>query len=102
MITRITIHHGPEVKGPVTFARAQEIIVKRCMQCHSTHPTDDTFKVAPNNITFDTPEQIRLMKDRIYARAVQQRTMPLVNKTQITDMERAELGAWIDQGAKLQ
>ncbi len=102
VITRITIHHGPEVKGPVTFARAQEIIVKRCMQCHSTHPTDDTFKVAPNNITFDTPEQIRLMKDRIYARAVQQRTMPLVNKTQITDMERAELGAWIDQGAKLQ
>ncbi len=102
VITRITIHHGPEVKGPVTFARAQEIIVQRCMQCHSTHPTDDTFKVAPNNIVFDTPEQIRLMKDRIYARAVQQRTMPLVNKTKITDLERAELGAWIEQGAKLQ
>ena len=42
------------------------------------------------------------MKDRILQRAVQQRTMPLVNKTGITDMERAELGAWIDQGAKLQ
>ena len=102
VITRITVHKGPTVTGPVPFARAQEIIVKRCMRCHSTHPTDDVFKVAPNNVTFDTPEQIQLMKDRIYARAVQQRTMPLVNKTQITDMERAELGAWIEAGAKLQ
>ena len=102
VITRIQIHQGPEVTGTVTFARAQEIIVHRCMQCHSTHPTDDVWKVAPNNITFDTPEQIRRMKDRIYARAVQQRTMPLVNKTKITDMERAELGAWIESGAKLQ
>jgi uncharacterized membrane protein len=102
VITRITIHEGPKVTGPVTFARAQEIIVKRCMQCHSAHPTDDVFKVAPNNITFDTPDAIRLMKDRIYERAVHQRTMPLVNKTKITDLERAELGAWIEQGAKLQ
>jgi uncharacterized membrane protein len=102
VITRITIHTGPEVKGPVSFARAQEIIVQRCMQCHSTHPTDDIFKVAPNNVVFDTPEQIRLMKDRILQRAVQQRTMPLVNKTKISDMERAELGAWIEQGAKLE
>jgi uncharacterized membrane protein len=51
---------------------------------------------------FDAPDNIVLMKDRIYARAVEQRTMPLVNKTKITDMERAELGAWIKAGAKLQ
>lgn len=102
VITRIQVHTGPEVSEPVTFARAQEIIVKRCMQCHSSHPTDDVFKVAPNNVTFDTPEQIRLMKDRILQRAVQQRTMPLVNKTKMTDMERAELGAWLTAGAKLQ
>ncbi|HEY5944864.1 MAG TPA: urate hydroxylase PuuD [Kofleriaceae bacterium] len=102
VITRITVHTGPKVTGPVPFSRAQEIIVQRCMRCHSTHPSDDVFKVAPNNVTFDTPDQIRLMKDRILQRAVQQRTMPLVNKTQMTDMERAELGAWIEQGAKLQ
>jgi uncharacterized membrane protein len=101
-VTRIHISHGPEVTGPVPFSRAQEIIVKRCMVCHSAHPTDDVFKTAPNNIMFDAPENIVQMKDRIYARAVEQRTMPLVNKTKITDMERAELGAWIKQGAKLQ
>jgi uncharacterized membrane protein len=101
-ITRIQVHTGPQVKGPVPFARAQEIIVHRCMQCHSSHPTDDVFKVAPNNVKFDTPEQIKQMSDRIMERAVRQRTMPLVNKTKITPMERAELGAWIKQGAKLQ
>jgi uncharacterized membrane protein len=102
VITRIQIHKGPEVTGPVTFARAQEILVHRCMVCHSSHPTDDTFKVAPNGIMFDVPENVVQLKDRIYDRAVRQRTMPLVNKTKMTDMERAELGAWIKQGAKLQ
>jgi len=100
-ITRIEVKTGPVVSGPVSFARAQEIIVQRCMQCHSSHPTDDTFKVAPNNVKFDTPEQIQQMAERILDRAVRQRTMPLVNKTKITDMERAELGAWIKQGATL-
>ncbi len=102
VITRIEVHQGPVVKGPVTFARAQEIIVKRCMQCHSSSPSDDTFKVAPNNVIFDTPEQIQQMADRIMDRAVRQRTMPLVNKTGMTDLERAELGVWIRSGAKLQ
>ena len=57
---------GPEVTGPVTFARAQEIMVHRCMVCHSSHPTDDTFKVAPNGIMFDVPENVVQLKDRIY------------------------------------
>jgi uncharacterized membrane protein len=102
VITRIEVHTGPVVTGPVAFSRAQEIIVQRCTRCHSAHPTDDVFKVAPNNVMFDTPEQIKQMSDRIMERAVRQRTMPLVNKTKITPMERAELGAWIKQGAKLQ
>lgn len=100
-ITRIEIQTGPVVTGPVTFARAQEIIVKRCMQCHSSNPSDEVFKVAPNNVKFDTPEQIQLMAERILDRAVRQRTMPIVNKTEMTDMERAELGAWVKQGAQL-
>jgi uncharacterized membrane protein len=101
-ITRIEVHEGPKVTGPVTFARAQEIIVVRCTTCHSASPIDDVFKVAPNNVKFDTPEQIQQLAERIRDRAVRQRTMPLVNKTEMTDMERAELGAWIDAGARLQ
>lgn len=102
LVTRVEVRQGPAVEGPVSFARAQEILVQRCMPCHSSHPTDDVFKVAPNNVKFDTPEQVQQMAERIRDRAVRQRTMPLVNKTQMTDLERAELGAWIDAGARLQ
>ena len=91
----------PRVAGPVGFARAQEILVKRCAPCHSSAPTDEVFKVAPNNVMFDTAAQIQVMAPRILERAVKTSTMPLVNKTQMTDVERAELGAWIEAGAKL-
>ena len=83
-------------------ARAQEIIVKRCMPCHSTHPADPAFPAPPNNIVFETPEQIKLMVPRIRERAVESKTMPFLNKTQITPLERAELGKWIADGARLQ
>ena len=51
---------------------------------------------------FDTSERIVQMAARIKERAVSTRTMPFLNKTKIDDQERAELGARIDQGAKLQ
>jgi uncharacterized membrane protein len=92
----------PEVKGTVDFARAEEIITKRCVPCHSPHPTDAMFASPPNNVMFDTPERIEAMVPRIKERAVVNRTMPFLNRTNITDEERAELGSWIDQGAKLQ
>ena len=86
----------------VAFARAHEIVAKRCMPCHSDRPTDELFKVAPNNIKMDTPEQIRFLAPRIKERAYNLKTMPLANRTQMTDEERAELAAWVDQGASLQ
>ena len=46
-------------------------------------------------------EQIQRMAARIKERAVISKTMPFGNKTGITDQERALLGAWIDQGAKI-
>jgi uncharacterized membrane protein len=100
-ITQIPEGPSVSVDHPVGFARAQEIIVKRCAPCHSAHPTDDVFTVAPLNVQFDTAEQIQKMAPRIFERAVSTKTMPLVNKTKITELERAELGAWIGAGAQL-
>ena len=102
LITRIPAAPDVEVTYAVGFARAQEIIVKRCVPCHSTHPADPAFPAPPNNIVFETPEQIRLMVPRIRERAVESKTMPFLNKTQITPVERAELGKWIADGARLQ
>lgn len=85
---------------PVAFADAQAVIQRRCVVCHSANPTDALFTVAPNNVMFDTPEEIKAHAERINERAVVLKTMPFGNKTQMTDEERALLGAWIAQGAK--
>src|SRR4051794_36151419 len=40
VITRIPAAPEVVVTQPVGFARAQDIIVRRCVPCHSSHPTD--------------------------------------------------------------
>jgi uncharacterized membrane protein len=89
--------------GPaVTFAQAHAVIQTRCIACHSAQPTDDVFKAPPNGIMFDKPEVIQGLASHIRFRAVETKTMPLANKTGITEEERITLGRWIDQGAKLE
>jgi uncharacterized membrane protein len=90
------------IAGEVGFARAQEIIVQRCTPCHSVKNSEPMFPVAPNGVMFDTPERIKSMAARIKERAFTTKTMPFLNRTQITEAERAELAKWIDAGAKLQ
>ena len=101
-ITRV--HRAPAVAvtGTVSFARAQEIVVARCMHCHSARPSDPFFPVAPSNVQFDTSERIQAMAARIKDRVFTNKTMPFLNRTNMTDAERAELAAWVDQGAKLE
>ena len=102
VITRIPAAPEVVINHAVDFARAQEIIIKRCVPCHSTHPADPAFPAPPNNVVFETAEQIKLMVPRIRERAVESKTMPFLNKTAITATERAELGKWIADGARLQ
>jgi len=86
---------------PVSYATVADIVSKRCMPCHSSHPTDEFFTVAPLNIRFDKPDEIKLMAPRIMVRAVESDQMPFNNKTGITPQERAELGRWIADGARI-
>jgi uncharacterized membrane protein len=83
-----------------SFADVRSIIDRRCTACHSAHPSDRTFGAAPGGATFDSPEQIRALADRIMNRAVATRTMPPANKTAITDAERQMLRLWIEGGAR--
>ncbi|MEO5570956.1 MAG: urate hydroxylase PuuD, partial [Bacteroidia bacterium] len=85
---------------PVSFISVQPIFQKRCTNCHSSNPTDDINKIAPNGIMFDTPDEIKKHADRILVRAVQTKTMPQGNKTGLTEEERELIGVWIEQGAK--
>lgn len=85
----------------VSFLAVQPILQKRCTVCHSASPTDDVNKTAPNGIMFDTPDQIKSHADRILVRAVQTKTMPQANKTNMTEEERETLRIWIEQGARV-
>jgi uncharacterized membrane protein len=87
--------------APVAFTDARAVIAQRCLACHSSSPSDSQFTSPPAGVTFDTPESIKNMAERIKLRAVVSKTMPFGNKTGMTDAERVLLGAWIDQGASI-
>jgi len=84
----------------VTFAQADAIVMQRCAVCHAAHPTEAGFTTAPQGILLDTPEHIIANAQLIKAQAVDSHAMPLGNITNMTDAQRATLGAWIDAGAK--
>ncbi len=86
---------------PVSFDEVNEIMQTRCVQCHSANPTDDVWKVAPNGVMYDTPQQIQAMSGKIMTRAVRSKNMPQGNKTNMTDEERKVLKRWILQGSKI-
>jgi uncharacterized membrane protein len=88
--------------GAAAFADVRGVVEHRCRPCHSATPSDHTFPAAPLGIVLDTPEQIQRMAPRIAVRAVEQRSMPFLNRTQMTDDERALLGRWIAAGAEIE
>jgi uncharacterized membrane protein len=99
----LTAHErAPAAAGAASFAEVRPVFEHRCRPCHSAHPTDSTFPSPPLGVTFDTPEQIARMAPRIHVRAVEQRSMPFLNKTGMTDDERALLDRWITAGAQVQ
>jgi uncharacterized membrane protein len=96
----LTMPKERKAQGPVSYAAARAIIDQRCIACHSARPTDDVWKTAPAGVMLDTTDQVKNMVSRIRERAVITRTMPLGNKTGMTDAERDALAGWIEQGAK--
>ena len=90
-----------ECKSVVSFSQVSAIIQNRCSSCHSAKPTDDFYTAPPNGVSYDTPENIVLLKDKIMHRVVVTKTMPQNNKTNITEKERDIIRCWIDQGASL-
>jgi uncharacterized membrane protein len=92
---------GTAAEGAPAFATVRAVVAQRCLPCHSRFPSDPSFGAAPAGVAFDTPESIARLADRIRVRAVDTRTMPFANKTDMTAEERALLGRWIAAGAPL-
>ena len=84
----------------VQFAQVQAIVAQRCVACHADHPTQPGFASAPAGVMLHTPELIRQNAPRVYQQAVRLKAMPIANLTNMTDAERAQIGAWFEAGAK--
>ena len=93
---------GGECRSNVSFTVIYTIFNERCVSCHSSKPTDDTWTAPPNGIVYDTPQDITKLTDKIMQRVVITKTMPQNNKTGITPEERELIRCWIEQGAKVE
>ncbi len=71
----------------------QGIVEQRCAMCHNA-------QVISKNIQLHTPELLVKNAQAMYQQAVVTRIMPMANSTQITEEERAKIGAWVMAGAK--
>jgi len=88
-----------DVPATVSFDDVRSIMDRRCTACHSANPSITEFGPAPGGVSFDDPGRIQAMVERIRVRAVDTRTMPLGNRTLMTERERAIVARWIEQGA---
>lgn len=87
--------------APVPFAEVQAIVDRRCVSCHAQRPTDPLFAAPPGGVVLETPEQIKAHADKILVQVVQVKAMPLANRTEMTEAERAQIAAWLAAGAPL-
>ena len=86
--------------GQVAFAEVQGIVQAKCAVCHQAHPNFMGITAAPKGIMFDAPSRIVALAPQIYQQVVVTRAMPLANLTHITEPERQQIAAWVQQGAK--
>ncbi|MCZ6845530.1 MAG: urate hydroxylase PuuD, partial [Alphaproteobacteria bacterium] len=86
----------------VSFSKVRSIIDARCIVCHAARPTYEGFDVAPKNIRFDAPAEVRKHAAAIKKTTVDTNTMPLGNVTEMTNEERQLLGGWIRAGANIE
>lgn len=94
---------GAAASGPpVAFASVRFVLNERCTPCHADHPAMVSNPPAPQGVRFDTPQDVAMWRERIKFRAVVARTMPLNNRTGMTDDERDTLARWFAQGSPTQ
>ena len=96
-----TAGEGTEVVVSVTPEQTHAIVATHCVSCHSASPSHAAFSAAPAGLMFDSIEQIKRHKDRIYLQSVASHIMPLGNSTGMTQDERDQLGRWIADGANI-
>lgn len=78
----------------VTYAQVQPVVAQRCVMCHGE-------AVQSKGVRLDSPEGLKQHAPMIYQQVVVLKLMPLSNATGITDAERALIGKWVQDGARV-
>jgi len=94
---RAVVAAAPANDAATQLLAARAIIAQRCTTCHSAHPTQAGFATAPSGIMFDNEAEIRQHAAQIYKQAIELKAMPIGNLTNMTEAERAQLAAWLQQ-----
>lgn len=76
------------------FAAVQTVLEQRCYLCHGA-------QVQMKNMRLDSPALVKQHAQAVYQQSVVQKLMPMNNATQMTDAERALIGRWFQDGAKV-
>ena len=82
--------------------RITVLVNKHCVSCHSRTPTDAIFKIAPLGVVLDNWEDIVRYAPQIVRRAAITKDMPFLNKTEMSEEERAEIALWFKNHQSLQ
>jgi uncharacterized membrane protein len=77
-----------------SYAQLQKVLERRCYMCHGD-------QVQMKNVRLDSPAAVKQHAQSVYQMAVVTRLMPINNATGITEAERALIGQWFQEGAKV-
>src|SRR5262245_57637760 len=83
--------------GNISEADVLQIVHKHCTICHAASPTHESFREAPKNIILESVADLEKHAAVVYSQTVQGRAMPLGNQTDMSEIERAELGQWLKE-----
>ncbi|MBX3655140.1 MAG: urate hydroxylase PuuD [Ramlibacter sp.] len=87
--------HPAGATGPSSYESVRKVLAQRCYMCHGE-------QVQMKNVRLDSPEALKLRAQAVYQQAVVTKVMPMNNATGITDEERALIGQWFQDGAKVE
>ena len=76
------------------YESVRRVLDARCLQCHGA-------QVQMKNVRLDSPEAVKQHAQAVYQQAVVARLMPMNNSTGMTEDERALIGRWFQQGARV-
>ena len=80
----------------VSDVEVMAIVQKHCVACHAANPKNEGFDAPPKDVVLENIDQLRRHSKQVVQFSVQTRAMPLGNETGMTDGERSQLGAWIN------